>query len=335
MNLVVNPDWLEFGFQPDSLTASPFGDSMPAVPAWGTMEQVSEHSPWNGTLESFAQALVAVLRDELRQLEGMDVHLAVSGGYDSRILLALAEELGLEPLCCGDGTQDPPATKTLDYLNVPQKRRYIHDLDKPDPYGVTGTVDGWAPLYFSMSFLTPSSSAVLMTGLGGGEWFSYPAAGWHKGHKARTPRRTVLDWWLDTWPQYWLIPHSWGNGYAGALHPYCTPAYASVATRARQEWLVETHPELELDAVREAMLNVIDPKLATLGYAPHRYDWKLAPEQAEFVDERFQASWLAKTFRGITAPLQPSKMHHDVHACTVGGFATWCDKLIEEGHKLS
>ena len=333
--LTVNRDWLARDFQPATLTDSPFGERLPATPAWGTMPEVTEHSPWEGSLESFADALVRTLRDGLANLKGMSVHMAVSGGYDSRILLAIAERLGLEPLCCGDGTQDPPASKTLGYLNVPKKRRYVHDLEQDDPYGVADAeVDGWAPLYFGMSFFNPSSTAVLVTGLGGGEWFSYPAAGWHNGHKARTPRQTVLDWWLDTWPQYWLIPCSWANGYATAYHPYCTAAYASVATRARQEWLVETRPELELDAVREAMLNVIDPKLCELGYAPHRYDWRLSNEQRDAIDERFERSWLAKTFPRETFGLQPSRMHDDVHACTLGGFATWCERLISSGHSL-
>jgi hypothetical protein len=332
VNLTLNPDWLEPDFQPESLTDSPFGQDLPARPAWGTMPEVTDYEPWNGSLESFAQALVAVLRDGLTHLKGKNVDLAVSGGYDSRIMLALAEDIGLEVRCCGDGTQDPAATKTIDYLGVPKSRRYVHDLERSDPYGVVTEVEGWAPLYFGMSFFSPSPTRVLVTGLGGGEWFSYPAAGWHNGHKARTPRKTLKDWWLDTWPQYWLIPRSWGEGYATSFHPYCTPEYASVATRARDEWLVETRPEIELDAIREAMQLFIDPNLIELGYAPHRYDWKLSSEQEEFIDDRFGSSWLARTF-GLDG--NPSKMHHDVHACTLGGFATWCDTLIAEGHVLS
>jgi hypothetical protein len=332
--LVINRDWLAPDFQPATLTDSPLGEALPATPAWGTMAEVTEHEPWDGSLESFAAALVGVLELELAGI-ATPVHLAVSGGYDSRLLLALCERLGLDPLCCGDGTQEPVASKTMDYLNIHDARRYVHDLEQDDPYGVSSAdIPGWAPLYFGMSFFSPDPAATLITGLGGGEWFSYPAAGWHNGHKARTPRATLVDWWLDTWPQYWLIPRSWAAGYARAFHPYCTPQYAAVATRCRPEWLVETKPELELDAVREAMLCVIDPDLTTLGYAPHRYDWRLSADEKDAIDERFHDSWLARSCREETVHLRPSRMHDDVHACTLAGFATWCDALIAEGHSL-
>lgn len=330
----LNRAWLEPGFQPSSLTESPFGKDLPAKPVFANVRKVVEHDPWDGSLESFAAELVATVERTLQKLN-QPLHLAVSGGYDSRLLLALCERLGLEPLCCGDGTQEPVASRTLDHFGIPSERCYTHDLDQSDPYGVADvSLDGWAPLYFGMSFFSPDPKATLVTGLGGGEWFSYPAAGWHSGHKARTPRATLVDWWLDTWPQYWLIPRSWGVGYARAVHPYCTPEYAAVATRCRPEWLVETNPELELDAVREAMLCVLDPELTTLGYAHHRYDWRLSDEQKADIDERFHDSWLARSCREETAHLRPSKMHDDVHACTLGGFATWCDALIAEGRGL-
>lgn len=332
--MILNREWLEPDFQPASLDDSPFGKALPAKPVFGQVGDVSEHELWDGSLESFAAALVAVIEDGLRTLKS-PLHLAVSGGYDSRLLLALCERWELAPLCCGDGMQEPVASQTMDYLGVPKSRRYVHDLDQSDPYGIADVqLDGWAPLYFGMSFFSPDPKATLVTGLGGGEWFSYPAAGWHNGHKARTPRATLVDWWLDTWPQYWLIPHSWAAGYARAFHPYCTPEYAAVATRCRPEWLVETKPELELDAVREAMLCVLDPELTTLGYAPHRYDWRLSSEEKADIDTRFHASWLANTFPAECNGKFPSAMDKDVHACTLGGFATWCDQLIAEGHPL-
>lgn len=334
VKLTLNREWLDRDHQPRTLTDSPFGAAIPATLAWGDVAHVvTDHSPWEGSLESFAAELVGHVRHQLRRLKGMPVHLAVSGGYDSRILLALALEEGLDPLCCGDGTQDPPATATMDYLSVPKKRRYVHDLDQDDPYGVSEVeIMGCAPLYFGMSFFTPDEKAVLVTGLGGGEWFSYPAAGWHNGHRARTPRKTLVDWWMDTWPNYWLLPVSWAQGYAGAVHPYTESGYAAIATKCHSEWLVETRPEIELDAVREAMLAHLDPGLVDLGYAPHRYDWRLSKEQEDWIDDRFAGSWLGKLpeMEGV----RPSRMHHDVHACTMGGLATWCDIMIDAGTQI-
>lgn len=334
LKLTLDRAWLRPDFQPRSLTDSPFGEAMPASLAWGDLSwAVRDHEPWKGSLESFGAALVTEARGTLKATHA-PIHLAVSGGYDSRILLAICEEEGLDVLCCGDGTQEPVAGRTLDYLGVPASRRYTHDLDQDDPYGVAQVeIMGAAPLYFGMSFFTPDPGAVLVTGLGGGEWFSYPAAGWHNGHRARTPRKTLVDWWMDTWPNYWLLPISWRTGYKSAIHPYCMISYAQLATKCHPEWLFETRPEIELDAVREAMLYALDPKLCDLGYAPHRYDWRLTQAQEEWIDDRFRRSWLGSLpeMEGV----RPSRMHHDPFACTMGGLATWCEALVEQGATIT
>ncbi|HKN43219.1 MAG TPA: hypothetical protein VJW23_04795, partial [Propionibacteriaceae bacterium] len=107
MKLELDRRWLERGFEPDTLTDSPFGPDVPASLAWGDVSwAVRDHRKTRAGLEAYAASLVKEVRGTLEGLRGVPVHLAVSGGYDSRILLALAEELELEPLCCGDGTQD-------------------------------------------------------------------------------------------------------------------------------------------------------------------------------------------------------------------------------------
>jgi hypothetical protein len=335
VNLHLDREWLEPGFQPESLTDSPFGETLPATLAWGDVAaKVKDHSAWEGTLESYGAALVEHLRGELLKLKGGSVHLAVSGGYDSRILAYLAEDSGLEPTYITDGSERPASLLTRDYLGVPEERRYLHDMNQDDPYGVADvTINGWAPLYFGMTFFPADSQAALVTGLGGGEWFSYRAADWHNGHLARTPRQTMVDWWMDTWPNYWLIPASWGNGYRKSVHPYCQVGYARLAARCKDEWLVETQPDVELDAVREAMLNHLDPDLIGLGYAHHVYDWGLTAKQRERIDARFRESWLGQLPEVTDA--QPSLMDQDVWSCTMGGLATWCESLMAEGHALS
>lgn len=99
------------------------------------------------------------------------------------------------------------------------------------------------------------------------------------------------------------------------------------------EWLAPGFtPGSLYDAVRKALLDSLDPDLAYLGWEPHRYDFRLREPERAKVDKRFRDSWLCQTF-GLDV-LRPSAMTDDDHACTLGGFAQWCDQLIEEGHEI-
>ena len=332
VSLTVNRDWLQPGFVADSLQDTPFV-GVDQQPRFAAVAEAADDRPNSGrSLEAFAADLLTAVDRQLRPLE-RPVHCLLSGGYDSRILAFLLERAGKEPLYVTDGTEEPECADTLDYLGVPQSRRYTHDLGCPDPYGLVGSgCDGFAPLYSQMRFFPADADAVLVTGLGGGEWFSYPAGGWHKGKKHRLPHTNLVNQWLDCWPQYTLLPDAWGRGYRAGLHPYCTLGYASVAVCCRDEWLVETDPAKALDMVREAMLNTLDPGLAGLGWVPHVYDWHLTTEDAATIDERYAGSWLARTF---SLAGQPSRMDDDDHACTLAGFATWCDRLLDQGYVLA
>jgi hypothetical protein len=325
------------GFTPATLYESPF-KGVDCAPRWqATYEQAEAHGkePWPGSIEDFARGLLRALRVIIKTVERYGpLDLLIGGGYDSRILLALCHEAAIPVRCITDGEEEPYCSETLDYFDVPASMRYVHDLDRPDPYGLTDAVcEGWAPLYTQLRFTPPDTEGrTLLTGLGGGEWFSYPASGWHRGKPQRISHDTVVGMWMDCWPQYTLVPDAWARGYGHAFHPYCTPIYARVAARAHREWLVETDPPM-LDAVRRAMLEQLDPYLCQIGWAPHRYDWRLTAEQKQLIDMRFHDSPLAEFWKPAYG--EPSEMHDADHACLLAGFATWCDLLKAQGYTVT
>jgi hypothetical protein len=330
VKLTLRREWLEPDYTPGSLYEAPF-EEMEARPVFD-LRLAGPVEATHGNLEAFAHDLLNALRLQLFAVEG-PVHLALSGGYDSRILAALMERAGMTPLYITDGEEEPVCSAVLDFLSVPVKRRYVHDLSRPDPYGVTNAqIDGFAPLYSAMRFFPDGAGATLVTGLGGGEWFSYPAADWFGSRKPRIPHDDLLACWLDTFPQYWPLPKAWASGYRAALNPYASDAYAAVAVRCRPEWLVLLDPATGLDAVRAAMLEAIDPALAPLGYMPHRYDWRLSGGQKDVIDMRYAASWVAQFHRDEWG--LPSEMDGAAHACTLAGFARWCEQLTEDGAVL-
>lgn len=336
MNLTLKPEWLEAGFHPASLYEGPFVE-MKHKPLFDDVAKAKiNDAPTEEDLEEFGRLLADALLRVLSPLaDGRPVHMLMSGGYDSRAVAhILVKELGVDALFVSDGTQEPSCGRTLDALGVPANRRYVHDLSRPDPYGlVDARCDGWGPIYSQLTFTPADREGVtLVTGLGGGEWFSYPAADWHRGKPRRVPHNTVRRMWLDCWPQFAMLPVAWARGYAAAIHPYCTVTYAKVASRARPEWLHENTGYPTLDAVRMSLLDAIDPTLKTLGWEPHRYDWRLSRSNARTIDDAFAGSWLAREF-GLSG--RPSLMDADDHACTLAGFAQWCDQLIEGGAVIS
>ena len=189
MKLTFRREWVEPGYTPASLYEAPF-EEMTTRPVF----DLHVDGPIDTTtlsLEEFADDLLGVVRAKIATLSG-PVHLALSGGYDSRILAALLEQAGKEPLYITDGEEEPVCGAVLDALGVPVARRYLHDLDRADPYGITdGEIDGFAPLYSCMRFFPDGAGATLVTGLGGGEWFSYPAASWFGSRIPRPVRRPL------------------------------------------------------------------------------------------------------------------------------------------------
>lgn len=334
MKLTVRTAWTELGYTPASLFESPFLE-MDCTPRFNA---VLEQTPRNGkqatcSLEAFAADLVNVLDRQIKQID-TPVHVLLSGGYDSRILAFLLERAGKDPLCVTDGTEEPHFTDAQEALGIPDSRVYRHDMGRPDPYGLAeASCDGFAPLYQQFRFMPADPAVTLVTGLGGGEWFSYPASGWLRGKTRRLPGDDVVAMWMDCWPQYTLIPAAWARGYNAAVHPYCTPEYAAVAARCRPEWLRETSDNPALDLVREATLVHLDERLLEPGWAPHVYDWNLASEQRDRIDARYLDSWVGRTFHHDEYGL-PSAMDEANHACTLAGFATWCEQLTADGHEL-
>ena len=77
------------------------------------------------------------------------------------------------------------------------------------------------------------------------------------------------------------------------------------------------------------LLDALDPQLKTLGWEPHRYDWRLSQDDRREIDERAEGSWLWRE-HGATWGA-PSLMEDDPHACLMAGFARWCDQLLEDG----
>ena len=332
MKLTLDPAWLAPGFAPSTFSDSPFAELEAEHPYKDVVEAKLPARVTEQPLESFAADLVYAVELQLLELEG-PIDCLLSGGYDSRIIAALLERHGRQPRYITDGDEEPSCTRTLDYLGVPASRRYVHDMTAFDPYGlVDATCEGWAPLYMQMRFMPADvEGRTLVAGLGGGEWFSYPAAGWHTA-PPRIPHTSLRNMWADTWPQYWLIPQAWGRGYLELVQPYTTVRYAQIATMCRSEWLVEVDPRRALDMVRKAMLDHLDTNLASLGWEPHRYNWRLSSQARDMIDARFRSSWLAQRFD--LGRLRPSLMHEDIHACRLGGFASWCDKLLSDGHEI-
>lgn len=336
MELTIRRDWLEPDYVPATLTEGAFFE-MDCKPLFGAVYDAAKGSrPYGGSLEEFAQDLLDPVIKMIRGIED-PIHVLLSGGYDSRIIAYICELLGKAPLYIGDGAEEPVWTKVLNYLEVPFARRYTHNMLQEDPYGLThAMVAGFAPLYTQLRFMPqPEKSTTLITGLGGGEWFSYPASGWHQGKKPRILHRGVLEMWMDCWPQYTMIPEAWGRDYDFMLNPYCTPTYGLVAARCRKEWLYEIdrvqYPEL--DAVRGAMLNHLDPKLTTLGYQYHYYDWNLSDANKAWIDGRYLNSPYGSTFHRTEFGL-PSGMEMNNHSCTLAGFSTWCDVLAASGFEI-
>lgn len=331
--LTLKPAWLEPSYQPAMLDEAPF-EEIHCVPAFVDVlhETPRPADPWPGSLHSFAAALLETLALQLKTIRG-PVHLALSGGYDSRILAALAENLGLEPLIVSDGAEEPRCTLVQDHLGIPAARRYNHQAPhRADPYGIDGaTLNGFAPLWQAIQFFpADTADATLVAGLGGGEWFQYPATRWLDGKQRRTEGGDLVAYWIDTWPQYWLLPAHWASRYAHAVYPYATPSYAKVAARARPEWLTPATPDL--DVVRKAMLELLDPELVAFGWSAHNYPWNLTDSQRQRIDDRYLDSSIAVFHQPEWG--QPSMMDEAPHACTLAGFATWCQQLIKGGYRL-
>lgn len=332
MKLTLDPAWLRKDFAPAFFAHSPFPDMPATHPYIDVVEAEIVDRETEQPLSSYAADLVYAVEQELLAIDG-PIDVLLSGGYDSRIIATILERRGRRPRYITDGDEEPSCTRTMDYLGIDESRRYVHDMSGSDPYGLVDAVcEGWAPLYFRMRFMPDDvEERTLVAGLGGGEWFSYPAAGWHSA-PPRVPHTSLRNMWADTWPQYWLIPDAWGLGYRELVMPYCTVRYATIANMCKREWLVEVNPKRALDKVRKAMLDHLDPKLAGLGWEPHRYNWRLSSQAKEMIDARFRSSWLAQRFD--LGRLRPSLMDEDVYACRIGGFATWCDKLLSEGHEI-
>lgn len=332
--MTLNTDWLEPDFFPATMTDSPFPE-LPHEPRWAEVwraRDTLDHRPTTMSLEAYAAELVAAVDAQLARIDAPVVCL-LSGGYDSRLLAALLERAGCEPLYWGDGTEEPEWSNTLDLLDVPAERRRVWNMDVADPYGVSSAeVDGFAPLYYGMRFFDSDPAATLVTGFMGNAWFSYPAQNWTRGKPRRIEHNTLVDMWIDTIPHYWVLPDAWERGFGAAVHPFTTVEYARVVAKCNPDWLkiVPGYPG-DLDMVRKAMLDHVDGRLAGLGWKPHDYRWNLTPEQAVLMDARFAGSWLAQTF-GLDA--RPSLLDAAYHDCKLGGFAGWCDRLIAAGHTL-
>lgn len=335
MRLTLDARWLDPGHVPESFPASPFFE-LPHDHRWKDVYLLRDQFGAEETdlsLEEYAAKLVRTVEEQLTEIRG-PVTCLLSGGYDSRLIAALLERHGIDTVYWTDAMERPESLITRDMLNIPEERRRVWPMEGHDPYGVSSAqVDGWAPLYFGLRFFGSDPDRTLVSGLGGGEWFSYPAAGWADGKPQRLPDVTLVDKWLDTWPHYWVLPDAWAVGFKDAVHPYTKPEYAAWANRCRREWLqvVPGYPG-DLDMVRKAMLASVDDRLAGIGWKPHVYNWNLSDEQANLIDERFASSWLARTF-GLEC--HPSLMDLDIHACRLGGFAGWCDRLIEQGCEIA
>jgi hypothetical protein len=332
MNLTLREEWMEPDYTPGSLYESPFRE-MQCKPVFEDVFKARNGTLYPGSLEDFASALLFEVDCALASISG-PIHLLLSGGYDSRLLAALLERANREPLYVTDGMEEPSCGQIMDLLEVPESRRYLHPTDGYDPYGLADAVcDGFAPLYQLHRFMPGNLQAVLVSGLGGGEWFSYPASGWLNGKPRRLPGDDVVGMWLDCWPQYTLIPAAWAQGYKSAVHPYCTFAYAKVASRCRPEWLTETPGNPPLDLVRAAMLAQVDERLLGPPWMPHVYNWNLSDEQKERIDLRFWASWVSVDYWREEFGF-PSDMAEAQHACTLAGFATWCERLTANGYTI-
>ncbi len=322
-------EWLEPNFIPDTLYQAPF-DGMIAKPRFeNVLTSVTDDTPSNSTLEQFAEKLVWVVTTQLKVIQG-PIHCLLSGGYDSRILATIFEHVLQrdDVLYVTDGEETPQSTDTLDFLGVPPERRYKHDMKQADPYGLTTAVcDGFAPLYSQFSFTPKDKEGVtLVSGLGGGEWFSYPASGWHNGKKHRIPHNNLVSMWMDCWPQYSLLPDAWGRGYKSHVMPYCTAVYGKVANHARPEWVKESDFSPELDLVRMAMLDHLNPHLKKLGWVPHVYDWHLTDKERDQINMTYLTSPLGFTYHKNSWGM-PGDMDAADFACTMAGLATWIDLL--------
>ena len=319
---------MEPGYEPADLFEGVF-EELPASPPFPEVIEARFAEPYPGSLEQFARHLLSTVHVSLAHIEG-PIHVLLSGGYDSRMIACILERLDKKPLYITDGMEEPSCGQILDLLGVPWERIYRHPMDGPDPYGLAeATCDGFAPLYQQLRFMPGDPEATLVTGLGGGEWFSYPASGWLNGKHRRLPGDDVVGMWLDCWPQYTLIHKAWARGYREASHPYCTVDYAKVAARCRPEWLQETPGNPPLDLVRGAMLAQLEERLLGPPWMPHVYPWNLSEEQKERIDDRFFESWVSDYYKDEYG--LPSQMDDAPFACTLAGFATWVDKLTTEG----
>lgn len=327
MSLSIDARWFEPNFVPETLYDSPYVE-LPNTPIFeDVLMGVSDHSPWEGSLSDFAAALCREVQLQLAAIN-TPVHAMLSGGYDSRMLAFMLEAQGHDALYVTDGSQEPECMQTVKLLGIPESRVYVHDTSVDDPYSLAeATCDGYAPLYSQLRFTPPGKhpKVTLVNGLGGGEWFSYPASNWHRGKKRRLPHSNLVNMWMDCWPQYALLPGAWARPYGAALSPYCTVEYARVATRCHTEWLKETPGRPELDLVRSAMMDSLDSRLKEVGWAPHRYDWRLTKAQKKRIDRRFYDSSFGSYWKPDWGA--PSGMHHANHACTIAGFSTWHEKL--------
>ena len=331
MKLTLREEWMEADYAPASLFESPFLE-MEHTPRFAEVLKARNGAPFQASRHEFAGALLDALIVQIRALDG-PVHLLLSGGYDSRILACLLELADKEPLYITDGMEEPSCSQVMDLLEVPEERRYRHPMGEADPYGlVDATCDGFAPLYQMHRFMPGDPEATLVTGLGGGEWFSYPASGWLNGKPRRLPGDDVVAMWMDCWPQYTLIPDAWAQGYKKAVHPYCSLVYAKVAARCRPEWIKETPGNPPLDLVRSAMLDQLRDDLERPPWMPHVYNWNLSEDQEDKINARFWDSWVSDYWTQDLG--YPHQMDNAPHACTLAGFATWVEKLSSEGYEI-
>ena len=183
------------------------------------------------------------------------------------------------------------------YSNAPYKDADYYDIGRPDQ-----PVSGWVPVTYQMNFwrdIVPweeEKSHVLLSGLGGGEWFDYPA-------RHLVPPRQ-FDWCDDLivnrWCNYFLYNHEWAGAlrsrFGAAVLPYFSAAYADLARRVRPEWLtLVDYAGVKIDRVRHAMLCLLgDPETPYVG---HDYRWNISDGRLEAMDTFYRRSLFNATYQ--------------------------------------
>lgn len=290
---------------------------------------------FDGDLNEWARETHSKLKNFLKNVLNQDkkymfIH---SAGYDSRILSGILAELRNEGyewdihFRChqpeGDGFN-----KIMRIEGWDEKQYSVFRGPKVGHYDIGNPnqpMYGWMSYKCQMNFwrdiIENENDYIMISGLGGGERFSYPALGKSTPTNYDYCDNKILNRWLNFFRDRGKFCGYWQNMFDELLLPYMSYDYIEMSCKAREEWIGIY--DNRLDYVRKALIEEIDVDLLNIDWQRHDYNWSMEESRKDEMERFWMESKLLRDYN-----LQDIDIKNwDKHSQCIFGLAT-CYEVV-------